>query len=235
MQDITHGFLRLEKGKVEGWKEFQDFTLSTDVTVIGRPSTSEKSGADTMDINIRNDFVSRSHLRIYFDYDTGCFIAKERDNGTQNGTFISGERMKPGIPYTLRDGDSIGIAKVGGDYQVVFRFRESESTLVGAIEAGKPHENDFRIDLTARRIWVNDKEVLLRKKEFDLLAFLYQNRGKACSRDEIAKNVWAEEGGIITEETIDTNIHRIRALIEPEPDKPHYIITLPRYGFRLEL
>jgi hypothetical protein len=229
------GFIRLEKGRVDGYEQSQEIPLSTDVTVVGRPPVSSGPDAEIPDIRVRNDYVSRGHLKIYYSYDDRCYMIRERDAGTQNGTFINDKQIEPGQPYKLKDGDLIYIAKVGEDYQVVFRFRESENTLLGKVEGGEKVERELRIDLKARRVWAAGKEVPLRKKEFDLLAFLYQKKGEACSRDEIAENVWAEEKGVVSEETIDTNIHRIREAIEPEPLKPRYIITLPRYGFRLDL
>ncbi len=235
MKEAKSGFLRLEKGRIEGYAESQNIPLSTDVTVIGRPAVSKESDPDSPDIKIRNDYISRGHLRIHYSYDDGCFMVQERSSGTQNGTFINGSRVSPGKPCRLKDGDTIGIAKIGQDYQVVFRFRESEATLFGVAEPDKVDDSELRIDVRARRVWVAGKEVPLRKKEFDLLAFLYLKKGQACSRNEIAENVWTEEKGIVSEETIDSNIHRIREVIEPEPSKPCHIITLPRYGFRLEL
>jgi DNA-binding response OmpR family regulator len=62
----------------------------------------------------------------------------------------------------------------------------------------KPPLEGLVVDLLARRVWAGGKEIPLRRKEFDLLAFLYENRGKACNRDEIAQKVWVEESGIVS-------------------------------------
>jgi DNA-binding response OmpR family regulator len=82
---------------------------------------------------------------------------------------------------------------------------------------------------------MNGTEIPLRRKEFDLLAFLYVNRGKACSKNEIAEGVWVEEGGIVSQETIDTDVFRIRQRIEPDPSHPRHVVTLPSYGYRLDM
>jgi hypothetical protein len=235
MKEETNAFLRVERGRVEKYKESEEIPLSTDVVVIGRPPRSTSPDAEHPDVGIKDDYVSRGHFRIYYSYEHRCFLVQEPDNGTKNGTFINGEQIRPSKPYTLKDGDLIGLAKVGGDYRVVFRFRESEGTLPGVSEPEKPVAGGLKVDPSARRVWVDGKEVPLRKKEFELLAFLYENRGRACSKNEIAEKVWAEESGIVSEETIDQNIHRIRKRIEIDPSEPHYIKTLPRYGYRLDL
>lgn len=233
--ELKTGYLRLEKGRVEGFEESQEIPLSTDITVIGRAPPYGDPDAEVPDVKIRDDYISRSHIRIYYSYDGERFFAQERDTGTKNGTFINGEEIEPGKPHALKDGDFLGLAKVSGEFRVVFRFRESIATLNEQAIPERAPIGGLIVDQRARRVWVDGKEVALRRKEFDLLAFLYENRGRACSKDEIAEKVWADERGIVSQETIDTDIYRIREGIEPEPSSPRYLITLPRYGYRLDL
>ena len=93
------------------------------------------------------------------------------------------------------------------NFRIIFRFRESEGTL-GEYLGLKKQQNheELEIDLEARKVRLGDKEIVLRKKEFDLLAYLFLNKGKVCQKDEIAKEVWKQEGGIVTQETIEQNI-----------------------------
>ncbi|MFC2069977.1 winged helix-turn-helix domain-containing protein [Chloroflexota bacterium] len=224
-------FLRLEKGQgVESYKESEEIYLNKESTVIGRPSP-----ANSPDIIIRNDYVSRGHLSIYFSDEEQQFFLKERDSGTPNGTYIDGKQVEPGRAYPLKDGDLIGVALHDEDYSVIFRFRESPGTLPGNRDIGDLSKKGLAVNIGARVVLLNGKEVNLRKKEFDLLAYLYRNRGKACSKSEIAENVWVEEKGYVSNETIDQNIHRIRQNIESDPANPKYIILLRNYGYRLEL
>jgi pSer/pThr/pTyr-binding forkhead associated (FHA) protein len=235
VKEGTSFFLRLEKGQIAGYEESEEIRLSTDVTIIGRQTVSSDLDAEIPDIKVRDDYVSRGHIRLQYCFDDSCFMVQERDGGSRNGTFINGEQIEPGRPYPLKDGDIIGLARVGEDYRVIFRFRERETTLDGLGTLRKVAAEGLVVDLKARRIWVGNREVPLRKKEFDLLAFLYQKQGEACSKDEIAAEVWIEEGGIVSQETIETTIRRTRAAVEPDPSNPRYIVTLPRYGYRLDL
>lgn len=229
------GFLRLEKGRVDGLESRREIPLSSDVTVVGRPSAHGAPDPRASSIGISDDYVSRGHVTITYDPGQVCFLAEERPGGTQNGTFINGKRLEPGKQYPLKDGDLIALAKVSDEFRVTFRFREGDRTLAGiAVSALIPTE-DVTIDVQARTVLAGKRSIPLRRKEFDLLAFLYRNRGRACSRNEIAQQVWADEGGIVAEETIDTVIHRIREKIEVDPSKPRFLVTLPRFGFRLDL
>ena len=239
MEKEGNAFLRLERGRVEDYKEGDLIPLGTDVTVIGRSPKGGGAEAETPDIAINDDYVSRSHVKIYYSQEKDSYILQERDSGTLNGTFIGGKRIPPGGPRVLVEGDLVGLAEVDGECRVLFRF-SGEKTLPGKPGGAKRAttrvgEGGLLVDTGARTVRLDGMEVNLRKKEFDLLAFLYENAGKACTRNEIAPNVWREEGGIVSEETIDTNIYRIRKAIEQiRPDR-EYIKAIRNYGYRLDL
>ncbi|WP_026713615.1 response regulator transcription factor [Flavobacterium daejeonense] len=46
------------------------------------------------------------------------------------------------------------------------------------------------IDLQKHQIFTNDKEVILTQREFELLSYLIQNKGKVCTRNQIIEDVW---------------------------------------------
>ena len=74
----------------------------------------------------------------------------------------------------------------------------------------------------------------LSTKQFDLIWFLYQNRGRVVSKDEIAQAVWPEMQGEVYDANIDRMISRVRNRIEPETeDVPRFVATIRGYGYRL--
>lgn len=227
-------YLRVEKGWIQGFRESEEIPLDVDLTVIGRPHPHTCNTTDTPNVRVSDDFVSQEHLRIFYSYDGGSFLLQERDSGSTNGTFLNGRRLVPGTEYALKDGDIIGLARVRGAFRVIFRFRGSEDTLPGNIAYLQPATKGVKVDLDARRVWADGREVPLSRKQFDLLAFLYINQGKACSKDRIAEKVWEEERGIVTEETIEQTVHRIRNALEPDRSFPRYVRTV-HGGYRLDL
>jgi DNA-binding winged helix-turn-helix (wHTH) protein len=238
MSSGINAFLQIEKGDVVGYKHHDTINLKKGTTIIGRKLVEKSNKRRTFYINILDKYVSREHINIIYDTDTGCFIIKERDGGSKNGTFVNGKKLGRDLTLPINDGDSIELAKIGGSCRIIFIFKQNEDfmkTLSDAIAIEKIAVKALDIEIASRKVRVQGKEVKLRRKEFDLLAFLYQNKGKACSKNEIAQCVWAEEGGIVSQETIDTNIHRIREKIESDPSNPSYIVTLPRYGYRLDM
>src|SRR6266542_4740805 len=92
---------------------------------------------------------------------------------------------------------------------------------------------DLRVDTQMRRAWLGERALQLTPKEFDLLAYLMQNRGMALARDQLFKAVW---GGrvAVTSQTLDVHIRWLRQKVEPNPGRPIYIQTVRMIGYRFE-
>src|SRR5581483_2106610 len=90
----------------------------------------------------------------------------------------------------------------------------------------------LRIDLAARTVTRAGEPVSLTRTEFDLLATLAQQPGRAYSRDELVARVWgyADEGGT---RLLDSHIGHLRAKVEPDPAHPGYVRTVRGVGYRL--
>jgi DNA-binding response OmpR family regulator len=70
----------------------------------------------------------------------------------------------------------------------------------------------------------------LSKREFELLAFLARNAGKAFGPAELYRSVWGLEHGDLS--TVAVHIQRLRRKIEEEPSEPRWITTVPGAGYR---
>jgi DNA-binding response OmpR family regulator len=92
---------------------------------------------------------------------------------------------------------------------------------------------DVRIDLAARRVWRGDTELDLSAKEFDLLALLAGEAGRAVTRDRIMREVWDEHWYGPTK-TLDMHISWLRKKLGDDPAAPRLITTLRGVGFRFE-
>jgi DNA-binding response OmpR family regulator len=92
---------------------------------------------------------------------------------------------------------------------------------------------DLVIDLGRHEARLGEKVIPLKPKEFDLLAFLMQNRGQVFSRDHLLEKVWGYDFAGDTR-TVDVHIRWLRQHIEPNPASPHRLVTVPRVGYRFE-
>ena len=89
-------------------------------------------------------------------------------------------------------------------------------------------------DPSRRLVFIEDgRSVQLTPKEFSLLKYLVQNRGKVLSADEILTNVWGlEYQG--ERDLVKQFIYRLRNKLEPDPSNPEYIVTVRGSGYALE-
>ena len=91
----------------------------------------------------------------------------------------------------------------------------------------------FRIDVEARQVTINGKEVHLTPKEFDLMVHLVRHAGKVLTHRSLLAAVW---GGDYVEQTeyLRVFIGQLRKKIEPNLASPQYILTEPWIGYRFQ-
>ena len=90
------------------------------------------------------------------------------------------------------------------------------------------------IDKTSRRVYVNQKEVSLTTKEFDLLVFLATNPNRVYSKGDLFDKIWDMDAiGDIA--TVTVHIRKIREKIELDPSNPQYIETVWGAGYRFQV
>lgn len=80
----------------------------------------------------------------------------------------------------------------------------------------------------------NGNEIAMSHKEFELLHFLWKNKNKTVSRDDLLKEIWNQEV-FTTTRTIDNFIVKLRQKIEEDPNKPKIILTVHGVGYKLIL
>lgn len=89
---------------------------------------------------------------------------------------------------------------------------------------------DLELAYDSRRVFINDREVNLTAKEFDLLELLMENPGKVYSREKLLDTVWGYDypGDV---RTVDVHVRRLREKIEANPSEPQYIFTKWGVGY----
>ncbi|MCL1993849.1 MAG: response regulator transcription factor [Spirochaetes bacterium] len=90
---------------------------------------------------------------------------------------------------------------------------------------------NIRINLASRKVFVDETEVLLTRKEFELLCFLASNRDIVFSKEQIYDRIWGEDlHGDIS--TVTVHIKRLREKIEKNPGDPAHIQTVWGTGYK---
>ncbi len=89
---------------------------------------------------------------------------------------------------------------------------------------------EVRLDLESRRCYIEDKEISLTAKEFEVFELLVLNPNKVYSRDGLLKTIWgADYPGDVR--TVDVHIRRLREKIEKNPSEPKYVHTKWGVGY----
>lgn len=96
------------------------------------------------------------------------------------------------------------------------------------------HINGLFIDNSARKVFVNQREVILRTKEFDLLTFLATHPNRVFTKDDLFERIWGMES-TGDNATVTVHIGKIRDKIESNPNNTQYIETVWGVGYRFKV
>lgn len=99
---------------------------------------------------------------------------------------------------------------------------------VGALVVG-----DIRADLKSYQVTMKQKPIILTPKEFELLVYFMQRKGRVIDRETLLNQIWNFD---FTGQTriVDVHISHLREKIEADPKKPQYLLTIRGFGYKLQ-
>jgi two-component system KDP operon response regulator KdpE len=124
------------------------------------------------------------------------------------------------------------LTKPFGVGELVARLRVAlrRSTQTGPELVFEVH--DLKVDIGRRQVLLAGREVSLTPTEYDLLRVMVQHAGKVLTHHYLLRQVW---GASHEPEThlLRVNVSNLRRKLEPDPQRPRYILTEPGVGYRL--
>lgn len=155
------------------------------------------------------------------------------------------ESSVPIILLTARgtEADRIVGLETGADDYIIkpFSLGEFLARVRAALRRGSqanPPVTEFEssglvLDLVSRRVHLDEAEIQLTPREFELLASLIRNRGAVLTRELLLAQVWGEDY-FGDPRTVDVHVRWLRQKIERDPSAPERITTVRGVGYRFE-
>src|SRR5215469_5969070 len=88
----------------------------------------------------------------------------------------------------------------------------------------------FRLDTANQCLWRKQERVAIPPKPYDMLRYLVENPGRLITQDEFLEKLWPEI--YVNPELIRKYILDIRKILGDRPDKPEFIETVTKRGYR---
>lgn len=156
-----------------------------------------------------------SRIRSYANTPILIVSAREGKEDKLNGLLLGADDYIE-KPYDI----DILLAKVKG----IFQRRYSSDEI---------KDGDLRLDKVGRRIFLDGQEISGTSKEFELLLYLMENKGKAISKEELFGKIWGFDSES-EPQTLTVHIKWLREKLEEDPKKPKRILTVWGVGYRFE-
>lgn len=185
-----------------------------------------------LDINLgeRSGFELCRKIRENYDLPIFFISARTSDDDVLIALNIGGDDYIK-KPYTL----SILLAKVKAAVARYDRLRDNPHTVRNfqQTEDGLVKlTGEVYLNTNIRKIIAEGREITLKALEYKLLYYLFANRGKVVSKDDLLRDVWEDEH--INEGTIAVHIRHLREKIEADPKEPQLIKTIWGVGYMME-
>ena len=122
-----------------------------------------------------------------------------------------------------------GMREVLARIKAQLRRKQADQIKIEAAE-GSLEEGNLSLDLSKYQVSKKGSVVELTLREFELLKFLWQSKGKVFAREELLEKVWGYEyyGDV---RTVDVTIRRLREKIEDDASKASYVLTKRGVGY----
>ena len=156
---------------------------------------------------------------------------------------------QPPVPVIMltalgEESDRVAGLETGADDYVTKPFSPRELTLriqavlrrtaapQGTVPAPPFLAGSFEVDIAARRIRQDGRELALTIREFDLLAFFITHPGQAFTRQQLLEQVWGWSFGDLS--TVTVCVRRLREKLENNLASPVHLQTVWGVGYRWE-
>jgi two-component system KDP operon response regulator KdpE len=126
------------------------------------------------------------------------------------------------------------LTKPFGTGELMARMRVALRRMTNTPDQPVLQVDNLKMDVSRRLVTVDDNQISLTPTEYEILRLLLQHAGKVITHRQLLKQVW---GTVYESEMhiLRVNISNLRRKIEPDPSRPHYLLTEPGVGYRIRM
>ncbi len=175
-----------------------------------------------LDVNLPDGtgFELCSELRRISDVPVIFASARTAENDRINGFDIGGDDYLP-KPYSMKE----LLSRVNALIRRAYGSEQQERVM---------NFGNISVNITSRRVTRNSEIISLSLREFDLLAYLCENKNTAVAKEKLLSEVWGAFSEV-EPSTLAVHIRWLREKLEENPAQPRYIKTIYKVGYMLEV
>lgn len=175
-----------------------------------------------LDINLpdSNGYEICRQLRDFSTVPVIFASARTGENDRIEGFDIGGDDFLP-KPYSMKE----LLSRINAMIRRTYGFKKQERII---------RFGNISVNISSRSVSKNGETVSLSLREFDLLAYLCENKNTAIPKDKLISEVWGAFS-TVDPSTLTVHIRWLREKLEDNPAKPVYIKTVYRLGYILEV
>ncbi len=209
------------------------FGLETDLQMEGYEVTTEQNGNKALE-RARTGSFDMILLDVMLPGMDGFEVCRAlRRSGLRTPIIL--------VTARTHEAEKVMGLEVGADDYVTkpFSLRELRARIKAVLRrtAGELPETyrlgDVEVDFIRGELRRNGRPVEATQLEFKLLTVFIRNQGRLLSRDQILDLVWGL-GTHVTDRVVDNHVLTLRRKIEPDPQRPLYLVSVRGVGYRFE-
>ena len=118
--------------------------------------------------------------------------------------------------------------------RAVLRRNQGAVEASGAVDDDIPLVcGDISMQVGQHQVTVRGESVFFPLKEFELLEYLMQNKGRVMTRHQLIDRIWGSDY-VGDTKTLDVHVKRVRSKIEEDPAHPQYLTTVRGLGYKID-
>ena len=183
-------------------------------------------------------------LRIYEMYGARLVVLDINLPGIDGFSICSKIREKANTPILIASArtdksDQLRGLELGADdyiekpYDIDILLAKIKGIFRRRYEVEELKDGDLILNTAKQTLIINDKDIPMTGKEFELLKLLIENKGTTMKKEYLFNTIWGSDSES-EPQTLNVHINSLRKKIEPDPKKPVHIVTVWGVGYRYE-